>query len=336
MSTPVVRHRDLTFRNYTPSHAKAYAIGRSDYPNALIKIIVDAHITTSGQLNALIDLGCGPGIATRQLAPYFQHATGVDPGEAMVQTARSIQSQLEPPVTTASGEQINFEIGAAETIHTLPSVAPGSIDLITAANAAHWFDMPAFYVSAAKILKPGGSIILFTAGQFHCDPLVTPNAAELQRLWKEWRTDVLGPYQTVGNGMTETLYSKLEMPWQIATGTDNEEVKRVMGVFDQAKSKIETFNEDGKKDERFENGYLRYMRLRFEQIKAALETLSPVTRWREAHREQLERGEVEDVVDALLRVTRETMEAVPEGKGVEELAAAFAVVVVVIKKKVEA
>ena len=35
-----------------------------------------------------------------------------------------------------------------------------SVDLLTAASAAHWFDQARFLVEAARVLKPGGCMAL--------------------------------------------------------------------------------------------------------------------------------------------------------------------------------
>lgn len=38
--------------------------------------------------------------------------------------------------------------------------ADGSVDLLTAASAAHWFDPPRFLAEASRVLKPRGCIAL--------------------------------------------------------------------------------------------------------------------------------------------------------------------------------
>ena len=72
---------------------------------------------------------CGPGNATRDLAPSFDQAIGVDPGTAMVSAARNLGGQ------TKSGEDIRYVISPAEELFRIKEVAPGSVDLFTAAMA---------------------------------------------------------------------------------------------------------------------------------------------------------------------------------------------------------
>ncbi|KAI3334328.1 hypothetical protein F4824DRAFT_502119 [Ustulina deusta] len=112
-----------TFRAYTQAQGDTYAAGRPGYSPELFKIIIAHHTSTSGQLNTVLDIGCGTGQATLDLAPYFANAIGLDPLEGMIGTAR------------ASAESANllvrFEVLAAEALGTelKPPVADGSVDL---------------------------------------------------------------------------------------------------------------------------------------------------------------------------------------------------------------
>src|SRR5262249_29634951 len=137
--------------------------------------------------------------ATRSLAPHFQNVLAVDPGKSMIEAAKGI------PTATKSGKPVQYEICAAEALSSLPTLkdfgAPSvsCVDLITAATAAHWFDLPKFYAEAAKILKPGGSVIIWVSGTFYCDPHTTPNADKVQELLQDiWLKDT-GPYELPGN-----------------------------------------------------------------------------------------------------------------------------------------
>lgn len=77
----------------------------------------------------MLDLGCGPGNATRDIAAYFEDAIGCDAGEAMIGAAREIGGK------TKSGRDIIWIVGSGEDFSRLEEVGEGSVDLITVAMA---------------------------------------------------------------------------------------------------------------------------------------------------------------------------------------------------------
>ena len=129
---------EKTFTNFTPSQGANYAQNRGGYHPTLYKTILSHHTSTGGQLNSLLDIGCGPGTVARALAPHFQHVVGLDPSDGMIQNARLLGG------TSASGDKIRYEISSAEQLgsHLEPRIEEGSVDLITAATAAHCKDSP--------------------------------------------------------------------------------------------------------------------------------------------------------------------------------------------------
>jgi hypothetical protein len=93
-------------------------------------------------------------MAVRDLALHFVHAIGIDPSAGMITTARSLGG------VSSSNDPIRFEISSAEDLgpELNPPVQSNTVDLIVAATAAHWFDMPKFWHRAAQVLKPGGTL----------------------------------------------------------------------------------------------------------------------------------------------------------------------------------
>jgi ubiquinone/menaquinone biosynthesis C-methylase UbiE len=132
-STFVPVTAEKTFRSFTKEQGANYAKNRRGYHPDLYKFIIDHHTSTGGQLNTLIDVGCGPGGAARALAPHFAHAIGLDPSEGMIENARGLAG------TTSTSEPIRFEISTAEDLgwHLSPPIEDSSVDLIAASTAAH-------------------------------------------------------------------------------------------------------------------------------------------------------------------------------------------------------
>lgn len=121
-------HKDKTFRSYDSAQAAAYASSRDSYNPQLYETIISHHVRTDGVFGTVLDIGCGPGNATRSIAPKFDRAIGIDPSTEMIQAARSLGG-------SAKGGAIRYENMPAEDCASIPGVDTESVDLITAAMA---------------------------------------------------------------------------------------------------------------------------------------------------------------------------------------------------------
>lgn len=122
-----------------------YAKARPDYPKALFDYLENKNIISSDCTVA--DIGSGTGIFSMQLAPFAEKVFAVEPNDDMRTNAESKFCQL-PNI-------ISVKATAENT-----SLLDGSIDLVTVAQAFHWFDRKAFKTECNRILKPGGKVIL--------------------------------------------------------------------------------------------------------------------------------------------------------------------------------
>jgi 2-polyprenyl-3-methyl-5-hydroxy-6-metoxy-1,4-benzoquinol methylase len=120
---------DPTFRHYKPIQASSYAKHRGSYNDSLYSTILSYHTSTGGTMNTLLDVGCGHGNATRELAMSFQKAIGVDPGEEMINQAKIIGGK------TAAGIPIEWAVGNAESVGEKQGIEVGSVDVLSAAMA---------------------------------------------------------------------------------------------------------------------------------------------------------------------------------------------------------
>ena len=106
-----------------------------------------------GPRSVCVDLGCGPGLVTRALAPTFQRVIGVDVSSEMIGQARAM--------TTSSSTDANVEYrqSAAERLDWL---ADDSVDLVVAAEAAHWFEHGRLFVELGRVVRPGGTLAFWS------------------------------------------------------------------------------------------------------------------------------------------------------------------------------
>jgi len=122
-----------------------YARCRPSYPTEIIEILRQECGLTSDSVIA--DVASGTGIFTRLLLENGNRVYGVEPNEAMRKAGEEYLANY-PAFTSIEG--------TAEST-TLPNA---SVDLVTAAQAAHWFDREKALEEFHRILTPGGYLAL--------------------------------------------------------------------------------------------------------------------------------------------------------------------------------
>jgi ubiquinone/menaquinone biosynthesis C-methylase UbiE len=81
-----------------------------------------------------------------------------------------------------------------------------SIDLVTVAQACHWFDISAFYHEVNRVLKPGGSIALIG---YH----IPKTAGRLGQQIEEFYRDIVGPFWEPERAWIDKYYQGLRFPF---------------------------------------------------------------------------------------------------------------------------
>ncbi|KAI0529960.1 S-adenosyl-L-methionine-dependent methyltransferase [Xylaria digitata] len=302
-----------TFRAYTQAQGETYAVGRPGYSPELFKLIVAHHTSTGGQLNTVVDIGCGTGQAILDLAPYFANAIGLDPSEGMIGTARASAESTNLPIC--------FGVSAAEALGAdlRPPIADGNVDLLTAATAAHWFDMALFWPSAARVLKPGGTAALWARTGMAVDPVRTPNGVAIKAVVGEIFASELRPFSKLGSTLTRDLYVDLPLPWTLEVPVED---------FDKQSFFRKEWNKDRDGAENDDLGTGKTVTT--EEFENLTGTNSTVTRWREAHPDKA--GTEEDIARRMRRRIESLLHEVGVKPGEEVLKGQVAIVLLMVKK----
>jgi len=157
-----------------------YVRYRPGYPTETLSAL---HLECGLQPSSVIaDVASGTGIWTRMLLENGNRVFGVEPNGDMRQAGDRLLASF-PNFTSVEGK--------AEAT-TLPD---RSVDFVTAAQAAHWFDRRRARQEFARILKPGGWLVLLWNERL-ID--TTPFLREYEELLLEFGTD----YQDVRHERT--------------------------------------------------------------------------------------------------------------------------------------
>ncbi|TFK93422.1 S-adenosyl-L-methionine-dependent methyltransferase [Polyporus arcularius HHB13444] len=170
-------------------NAARYASSRPTYPRQLYDFIFKHHERAKGaRWDTAVDVGCGTGQATVELTP-FKRVIGVDPSARMIEQAtESVKSRL---AGLDLSSQIEFVQSSAEDLGFLQD---GSVDLIVAAQAAHWFKWDKFWPEAARVLRKDGTFAAWGYSEFRLSRY--PSATPLINAYAQGSDpkDSLGPY----------------------------------------------------------------------------------------------------------------------------------------------
>lgn len=169
-------------RNWFAQGGSAYAKFRPSYPTELATFLA----LVAPDKNLAVDVGCGTGQLTSQLASHFSQVIGLDP------SADQLANAIQHP-------HVRYECAPAEK---LPLDA-GTVSLVTAAQAAHWFDLPAFFGEVRRVAAPGAVVALATYGVLELEP-------EVAQVFQRFYRDVIGPFWPPERALVDSGYSTID------------------------------------------------------------------------------------------------------------------------------
>ena len=166
--------------------------------------ILDLVLAGRGALDAL-DLGCGTGFLSFELATRGHRVTGVDFAPAMLAEARR--------KATAYGGQVRFEEADAEQLPFPPS----SFDLAISRHVLWTLPHPEAAIDAwIRVLRPGGRLVVVDS---HVDSGTGPPPAENARASQEYAV-VADQLPFLGGRSREEIVALLTRHGLVDVGSD--------------------------------------------------------------------------------------------------------------------
>jgi SAM-dependent methyltransferase len=165
---------------------------RPTYPAQLYDAIY-AYAAAHGNTrrDAAADVACGSGQAASELAKAYAHVTALDVSAAQLANATPVPN-------------VAYALGSAE----VTGLPPSSQDLLVCAQAMHWFDVPRFYVEAARVLRPRGTLAVWGYG----DAWVEGNPPASALVHSAYNDPPLGPHWDARRDIIDGLYDGLDPP----------------------------------------------------------------------------------------------------------------------------
>ncbi|KAL2320679.1 hypothetical protein Fmac_029648 [Flemingia macrophylla] len=181
--------------------AKQYADARPTYPQQLFQFIA----SKTPSHNLVWDVGTGSGQAARSLAVIYENVIATDASEKQLEFAAelpNVRYQHTPPTMSMTElEQM---------------VSPqGSIDLVTIAQALHWFDLPTFYQQVKWVLKKPNGVI--AAWSYYLPRVSDAVDTVFDQLYS---TDVR-PYWDPARKLVDDNYRSIDFPFEPVNGADH-------------------------------------------------------------------------------------------------------------------
>jgi len=176
----------VPFKDHFSGAADTYAAHRPSYPAALAEFLAGA----APRPGLAWDCGCGSGQLSVLLGDRFERVIATD-GSAE-QLARAVPHP-----------RVEYRRATAEA-SGLPAA---SVDLAVAAQAAHWFDLPAYYAEVRRVARKGAVVAQTVYNLVEVD-------AAIDLAVRRFYADKLGHYWPPERRHVEADYGTLPFPFE--------------------------------------------------------------------------------------------------------------------------
>ncbi len=174
------------FKDYFSIQAEDYSIYRPEYPTDLFEWL--ASLCPEHQL--AWDCGTGNGQAAVALTNQFSYVIGTD----------ASQSQIDRALVYP---RVEYETALAEQ----SPHADGSVDLVTVAQALHWFDFEPFFKEVERVAKPKGVLAVWCYELMNISP-------EVDEVVNHYYREVVGEHWPAERRHIENGYQDIPFPFE--------------------------------------------------------------------------------------------------------------------------
>lgn len=177
------------FQDLFSRQAACYARSRPCYPDALFDYL--AGITTRRTL--AWDVGTGNGQAAVGLARHFESVVATD-------------GSAEQIANAVPNSRITYHVVLAESAGPREGLTDRSVDLVTIAQALHWFATEAFFANARRALHDDGIIAAWCYGIHRIEPAIDAVAGRLYH-------EIIGPFWPPDRQWVDDGYQSIPFPF---------------------------------------------------------------------------------------------------------------------------
>ena len=175
-----------TFRDHFSSQAMNYQKYRPGYPDELFSYLC----SLCYDKKYAWDSGTGNGQCALELTRYFDKILATDPSESQIKGA-------------TQQTQIKYDVSLAEKCPE----SDQSFDLITVAQALHWFDFNAFFKEVKRVSKQGGIFAAWTYTHAEVSP-------DVDLIYSKFYSDIVGKYWPEERKFVEDKYKSIIFPFE--------------------------------------------------------------------------------------------------------------------------
>ncbi len=174
------------FLDHFSVQAEDYSIYRPEYPPELYQWLA----SLCEETKLAWDCGTGNGQAAVALTQQFSYVIGTDASESQIYHA-----MIYP--------RVEYEVALAHK----STFKDGSVDLVTVAQALHWFEFDLFFAEVERVCKPNG-VLAAWCYELH---QITP---EIDEVIENFYKNIVGEFWPPERKHIEQAYNSIDFPFQ--------------------------------------------------------------------------------------------------------------------------